>query len=273
MRYLYKITNLINGKSYIGQTKNFKKRICQHKTCKSKTAIHLAIIQYGSQNFSYDIIGTYGLDQIDEIEREFITKFNTIWPNGYNLTPGGIFFKNQHEETKRKISIKNKGKKDPPFTEEHRRKISESQKGKKLSPEHIQMIRERSIGRKLSDETKKKISSAHMGKKLSQETIDKMIGRPCSPETRAKMSQSQKGRTHSEKTKEKLRKINLGKTPSLETRTKISKSLTGRPSPKKGTKMTDEQKRKLSIAHMGIRQTQQSINKRLETMRKKGLIK
>lgn len=274
MRYLYKITNLINGKCYIGQTNNFAKRMREHKREPTlKTAIHLAIIKYGESNFSYEIIGTYDSSSIDQAEIDAIIQYKSLFPNGYNLDSGGNLFKKHHEETKKKISIKNKGKKDPPFTDEHRKRISEGNKGKKLSEEHKQKLRAIHTGKKVSEETRNKISQKLKGRKLSQETINKMIGRKASPETKAKMSKARMGRKLTESQIKALSERNKGKIVSQETRDKISKTLTGRPSPKKGTKMSEEQRKKLSIAHMGIRQTEQSIKKRLETMRRKGLIK
>ena len=48
--YVYKITNLINGKAYIGITNDFKRRMDNHK-CGKKQAVDLAIQKYGEENF------------------------------------------------------------------------------------------------------------------------------------------------------------------------------------------------------------------------------
>jgi group I intron endonuclease len=55
---IYKITNNINNKIYIGQTSNFRKRIHTHihLSKDSKIPISLAIKKYGKENFSYEII-------------------------------------------------------------------------------------------------------------------------------------------------------------------------------------------------------------------------
>jgi len=68
------------------------------------------------------------------------------------------------EETKKKISIANKGKKKPPRSIEHRRKISLRMKGKKQSPEFIENRISKIRGRKQSDAEKKKRSIIMTGK-------------------------------------------------------------------------------------------------------------
>ena len=56
MGVIYKITNNINGKSYIGQTNNFERRMREHKRCVDSSAIHCAIQKYGADSFTYKII-------------------------------------------------------------------------------------------------------------------------------------------------------------------------------------------------------------------------
>lgn len=57
MHYLYKITNLINNKIYIGQTKRPNKRWYDHRYKSAPTKIiHYAINKYGAHNFTFEII-------------------------------------------------------------------------------------------------------------------------------------------------------------------------------------------------------------------------
>jgi len=79
-------------------------------------------------------------------------------------------------------------------SEETKRKISAAQKGKKISEETLEKMR----GRKQSFETRKKISDAQKGEKHHN------YGKKASDETKLKMSLSQKGRKHSEETKRKI---------------------------------------------------------------------
>ena len=90
MGVIYKITNLINGKSYIGQTNNFQRRMREHQNTKDNYAIHLAIQKYGKDAFSYEIIEHCNDDILDEREIYWINFYKThITEEGYNMTFGG----------------------------------------------------------------------------------------------------------------------------------------------------------------------------------------
>ena len=90
MGVIYKITNLINGKSYIGQTNNFQRRMREHQNTKDNYAIHLAIQKYGKDAFSYEIIEHCNDDILDEREIYWINFYKThITEKGYNMTFGG----------------------------------------------------------------------------------------------------------------------------------------------------------------------------------------
>lgn len=98
---IYKITNLINGKIYIGQTKDFHKRVLEHKSKeynseKSKNKLlYLAFDKYGLENFSFEIIED-NVENYNEREEYWIAYYHSyindkIYGNskGYNMTPGG----------------------------------------------------------------------------------------------------------------------------------------------------------------------------------------
>lgn len=89
---IYCITNKINGKPYIGQTtRTLEERIYEHRHCK-KTAIGKAIQKYGwsKETFKVEILEVCEtLEQLNEREKFWIAKYNSIAPNGYNLTEGG----------------------------------------------------------------------------------------------------------------------------------------------------------------------------------------
>lgn len=89
--YLYKITNAINSKSYIGVTKNPDKRKRQHlfeNRKKANPKLKLAISKYGVNNFKFEIICIGSMQYIYDLERKAVDYFNTI-ESGYNLAPGG----------------------------------------------------------------------------------------------------------------------------------------------------------------------------------------
>ena len=88
---VYKITNRINGKSYIGITNNWKKRLENHK-CGKKQVVDQAIRKYGKENFDYDVIfENLSKEEAKEQEKHLIEKYNTKTPNGYNISSGGDY--------------------------------------------------------------------------------------------------------------------------------------------------------------------------------------
>lgn len=109
---IYKITNLINHKIYIGQTIEYEERIRHHKqtafreNSKEKDRpLYRAIRKYGLDNFKFEIIDKAdSIEELNEKEIYYINKYDSCVDNekGYNLDKGG---KNgrKSEETKRKI--------------------------------------------------------------------------------------------------------------------------------------------------------------------------
>lgn len=101
MHYIYKYTNKINGKSYIGQTNNLQKRFNGHKSEAFNSnasgynlPFYCAIRKYGINNFTYETLEeiTDGESQgfIDDREIYFIGYYHSLTSeNGYNLTIGG----------------------------------------------------------------------------------------------------------------------------------------------------------------------------------------
>lgn len=92
--FIYKITNTINGKSYIGQTiQNVKERFYQHCATKcskavSNMAIHRAIKKYSKSNFTVEVIEEIDSANLNDRERYWIKYYNS-YNNGYNSTKGG----------------------------------------------------------------------------------------------------------------------------------------------------------------------------------------
>ncbi len=155
---IYKATNKINGKCYIGKTvRSLEVRIFHHKCLSKRSAkiyFHNAIKKYGIQSFEWSIIDTAETEEIlNEKEIYWIKFLNTKSPNGYNLTDGGEGISGwiPTKESRKKLSEVKMGKKRKPFTEETRNKMRESKKGKKLEPH--------------TEEWKQNISKTMLGKK------------------------------------------------------------------------------------------------------------
>lgn len=90
--FIYKITNKINNKIYIGQTiGSLKKRWWTHCNEKNKCIIlKNAIKKYGKDNFTIEEIdGANSQSELNYKEWLFIHKSNSLWPNGYNIKKGG----------------------------------------------------------------------------------------------------------------------------------------------------------------------------------------
>lgn len=110
MYSVYRFTNKLNNKQYIGLTKNIKRRFSQHKRAKSRSvAFCHAIRKYGFENFTFEVLKeNLVLKEAKELEVKLIKEFNTLCPNGYNRTIGGDSSVSHSPETIKKIVAKNK---------------------------------------------------------------------------------------------------------------------------------------------------------------------
>jgi len=142
---IYKISNTVNGKLYIGQTTGkLGDRWADHKRYarqdgSRQTALYSAMRKHGIENFHVEQIDSATtLDELNIKEETYIKALNTVAPNGYNLELGG---KNKmcHAETREKIAASLKGRpiknrmngapKGRPVSEERRQRISETMTG------------------------------------------------------------------------------------------------------------------------------------------------
>ncbi len=94
MGYIYKITNKVNNKIYIGQTiKTVEKRFQQHKNNSNKPyfsqiVLYKAFNKYGIENFQCEMIEEVSNENLDEREKYWIDYYDSYF-NGYNATLGG----------------------------------------------------------------------------------------------------------------------------------------------------------------------------------------
>lgn len=168
---IYKSTNKITGKVYIGQTtKNLEKRIKGHvnESKKDKNRPFLSSInKYGVDNFVFEIIDfADNLNELNDKEIYWINFYNSVSPNGYNVTGGGQGDKTiGTKELGKRISegLKNSEKwqtllNDDEYLKKREEKFINSSKGKKFSSEHKEKIWEKNKERilKFNKSTSKK---------------------------------------------------------------------------------------------------------------------
>jgi len=205
---IYKATNKINGKIYIGQTvKSLDKRMKRHirDTKRLNTYFSRALKKYGKENFEWKIIvECNSLEELNKTEVEMIEKCNTFESeNGYNTTSGGEKVRGFKisKKVRKEMSEKRKGKNNGMYgkhhTKEAREKMSEAWKDREFSDEHRRKLSEAGKKRIFTKETRRKISEAQRGEKHH------FYGKHHSEETKKKLSDANKGKEISRETKEK----------------------------------------------------------------------
>jgi group I intron endonuclease len=136
MAYIYRIKNKITNKSYIGESKKkdvkwrwseHKKNIKNNKGC---PALRDAVKKYGIENFEFSVTIICFDDERFKYEKEYIKKYNTVVPNGYNITNGGEGggFQGKKHTEQMKTDLGNKSKQKYIDNPELRKQISERNK-------------------------------------------------------------------------------------------------------------------------------------------------
>jgi|LakMenEpi03Aug12_release.lakeMendotaPanAssembly.Ray.scaffolds.fasta_scaffold47636_2 group I intron endonuclease len=175
---IYKTTNLINGKIYIGQdSHNNSKYLGSGKLIKA------SIKKYGSENFTKEILEECDTKELLNVREVYwILYYNSTTSEiGYNISKGGnqpLLGRPKTEEERRAQSLKLKGH---IVSEETRKKLSKKLKGKKSWNE----------GKCHSDYTKQKISNSHKGK---ESKLKGKPGHPVSEATKIKIAKTLKER-------------------------------------------------------------------------------
>ncbi len=167
---IYKITNLVNNKVYIGQTtRSIEERWADHCSNRKKTSlISSAIIKHGKENFTIEILESCSdLETLNLKEKEYIQLYKSMNLDiGYNLMTGGL--NSQHgPEARKKMSDSHKGntyRRGKKSSIETRLKQSTALKGRTKSPEHKANIGKARKGIPMSEEAKKKLSDSCKGR-------------------------------------------------------------------------------------------------------------
>ena len=127
--YIYLVTNLLNGKMYVGQTIESVERRWQghlsHARMGHRNRLYQAIRKYGPEAFIVEqLLKCQDVNQLNEMEKAWIILLGTYdYKAGYNMTFGGDGHQGPHtEETKRKIGEAHKGQSCPQSTKDAVRK-------------------------------------------------------------------------------------------------------------------------------------------------------
>ena len=175
---IYKITNKLNGKFYIGSSINVEKRLTAHFTgVSSHQPIGAAIKKYGVDAFISELLEECLVaSDVIPAEQRHLDELQPFGTTGYNI---------------RKVAESNLGIK---LSEETRRKMSEARKGKPKSPDTIAKMRKASQGRDMSH-------------------LDQYRGQPHSDETRRILSEKAMGRTWADDAErvQRHRELRVGK--------------------------------------------------------------
>ena len=182
--FIYRIYFPESDKCYIGQTNNLKKRMIDHIKC-DKSLISRALFKYDVWKIS--VLHTCkSRDEANRVEIEEIRNFDSVTPNGYNITRGGNGCSGfEHsEESKAKMSMTHIG---AGHTVETRNRISESTVGYEKTAEHCENLsyalkgNKNRLGREHSDDTIAKMRESKLGDR------NPMFGKKRSAESSAKM--------------------------------------------------------------------------------------
>lgn len=199
---IYCATSRTTGKKYIGQTvRTLARRRQSHESNSrrgSMMAFHCALRKYGPGDFTWTVLEVLPVELLDASETEAIQRHGTA-EHGYNVARQG------GNQTML-------GLKRGPFSEEHKRKISEAHIGKKTDPDHLRKLWEGRDKWQPSEEQRQRRRGLLKGFKHTEEA-------------RQNMSAAQRGRVFTEEHRRRLSEAHKGKKPppmSEETRRKIS---------------------------------------------------
>lgn len=220
---VYKTTNLITGKFYVGMT-----ALDKPSYLGSGLLLKRAIKKYGKHNFTREILEECdSKEMLCERERYWIEKLKAR-ELGYNLAEGGEGFSIGHEVSAGVRMIASKTHKGKTISDEHKKKCSDFMKNfdgysdQWIEQQHASGENHPMYGKQHSDETKMKMSEAHL----------------------KNPTKYWEGKTMSEETKRKISEANIGKTHTAEYR----ESVTGTGNPFYGKKHSDATKEKISLS-------------------------
>jgi group I intron endonuclease len=185
---LYKITNKINNKIYIGQAADLSKRWSDHRRAvrlnKPTQTIHYAMIKYGLDNFDFEVIAScINQDDANYIETELVKQYEShiSTDKGYNVTLGGMnapkteTFKQMMRDYHASLTPEERAKISKQQSEATQRQIAEKGHPAQGTKRTLEQLLTLSKARQehpveYTEEIRKNMSEAHIGIKDSEET-------------------------------------------------------------------------------------------------------
>lgn len=226
---IYCIRNIKNDKVYIGSSNNLQRRLRDHKSELNKGIHANDHLQKSWQHYGEDCFEFLVLEYCQETEllqREdfYMQKYSSLNPDrGYNLLSAdrAIF----SDSTKQKLSEIGKR----PCSEETKRKISEANKGRKFTEEHRKKLSEAKKGTHLSQQAKEKVSAYQKSRPMTEKRMSQIL------QSQKLASESRKGIPITEEHKQRISELRherictscglrfLSKSPNLNVRCSICK--------------------------------------------------
>ena len=213
---IYKITNLINNKIYIGQSKysddrRWRAHCADGKAINPLSIMGKAIAKYGKENFKYEVIDT--ASSYYELNKKECRYISLLKPE-YNVTKGGrnLYRTCVSADTRALISARSR---ELWQSKEYRKKQAINHKRAVSTPEYKLKLSAIMRGRVVSQEVRDRISAAHTGKVLSEETKKKISigtkGYKHTEEALAKISEASKKLKRTEEHKKKMSAAQKGR--------------------------------------------------------------
>lgn len=164
---IYKITNIITGDMYVGQSRNIKHRFHQHRSPKniatSNILVAIAMRKFGVSNFKFGVIEECTIEMLDQKEMYWISKLHP----SYNKNEGGKGNRGHKVSGKTKEKLAKAAKKQwNSYPDETKRYILDNnligpRKGHEVSLGTREKLRNANLGKKAKEETRRKMSESN----------------------------------------------------------------------------------------------------------------
>lgn len=217
---IYQILNLVDGKSYVGQSIDVEARWSQHLRKLAKQDHHSILLQrawnkYSAASFKFNVLQECPEASLDYLEAFWMARLDSV-ANGYNLCSitldSGKILHQKSSLTVSKMRAKALLRSSDP---EYRKKLSKALIGRSFSDEHRQNIA-------LAQQSRTEEEKAIRNENCRQSALNR------SPETKARMkailSLALRGRSYSDETRKRMSKGQLGRVQSDETKKKIGEA-------------------------------------------------